>query len=158
MSTYSYDEITAEVLQILKDQGAAFNRQDLFKVEIPLSARLDEDLKFDSLDLVEIVMELEDYFKLSIPDEAVQHFNCVKDLVEYVDKQGVAVPTTSSGEDNLALVSQIEQHLWKHFDALPAETFTPKIKRVYRHLRGRGAEIAFESGKNIILEISLKQN
>ncbi len=45
-----------------------------------------QDLKADSLDLVEIVMSLEESFNLQIPDEEAEKFSKLKDLIEYIKK------------------------------------------------------------------------
>lgn len=43
-----------------------------------------EDLNADSLDIVELVMALEDELELEIPDEDVEKFVTVGDVVNYV--------------------------------------------------------------------------
>lgn len=43
-----------------------------------------EDLNADSLDLVELVMELEDKFGIKIPDEDSPNIKTVKDAVDYI--------------------------------------------------------------------------
>ena len=43
------------------------------------------DLGADSLDLVEILMTLEEEFKISIPDDAIQNIVTVGDLVKYIE-------------------------------------------------------------------------
>lgn len=47
-------------------------------------ARIVEDLGADSLDQVEIVMELEDAFDLEIPDEDAQKLQTVQEAIDYV--------------------------------------------------------------------------
>ncbi len=42
------------------------------------------DLDADSLDIVEIVMELEDEFNVSIPDEDAEKIQTVGDAVKYI--------------------------------------------------------------------------
>ena len=44
------------------------------------------DLNADSLDTVELIMEFEKEFGVSIPDEDTQKINTVKDVVEYIEK------------------------------------------------------------------------
>ena len=46
-----------------------------------------EDLNADSLDTVELVMQLEDDFKIEIPDEAAQSMRTMKDTIDYVEDQ-----------------------------------------------------------------------
>lgn len=44
-----------------------------------------EDLDLDSLDKVELCMEIEKEFNLSIPDEELENFYTVRNIVEYLD-------------------------------------------------------------------------
>jgi acyl carrier protein len=43
------------------------------------------DLSADSLDLVELVMELEDEFGLSIPDEEAEKIQTISDAIKYIE-------------------------------------------------------------------------
>ena len=44
------------------------------------------DLGADSLDTVELVMELEDEFDISIPDDAAEKIKTVGDAIAYIDE------------------------------------------------------------------------
>ena len=44
-----------------------------------------EDLSADSLDVVEIIMELEETFGISISDEDAMELKTVKDLMNYIE-------------------------------------------------------------------------
>ena len=44
-----------------------------------------DDLKADSLDVVELVMELEDEFSVTIPDDDYEKIRTVGDAVDYID-------------------------------------------------------------------------
>jgi acyl carrier protein len=44
------------------------------------------DLGADSLDIVELVMELEDEFDMSIPDEDAEKIQTVDDTVKYINE------------------------------------------------------------------------
>ena len=44
------------------------------------------DLGADSLDMGELLMNLEDNFKMTIPDEDAEEIKTVGDAVEYIDK------------------------------------------------------------------------
>jgi acyl carrier protein len=46
-----------------------------------------EDVGADTLDIVELVMELEEEFKISIPDEHAERILTVGDLVDYLLRQ-----------------------------------------------------------------------
>ncbi|MDX6645014.1 MAG: acyl carrier protein [Miltoncostaeaceae bacterium] len=52
--------------------------------EVREEATFQEDLNADSLDLVELIMEMEDRFKLKISDEDAEGIATVGDAVEYV--------------------------------------------------------------------------
>lgn len=52
--------------------------------EITVEASFLEDLNADSLDIVELIMALEDELEMEIPDEDVEGFKTVGDVVEYV--------------------------------------------------------------------------
>ena len=47
-------------------------------------ARFVEDLGADSLDMVELVMEFEKEFKISIPDEVAEEISTVADAEKYI--------------------------------------------------------------------------
>lgn len=56
------------------------------KVEdISLSQRLRDDLFLDSLDILEICMEAERVFEISIPDEDMSKWDTVQDIVDTVN-------------------------------------------------------------------------
>lgn len=54
--------------------------------DINPDSRLVEDLKADSLDIVELVMELEEQYGLEIPDEDMPGLQTVEDIVNYIEK------------------------------------------------------------------------
>ncbi len=56
------------------------------KERVTLEANLADDLGADSLDAVEIIMDLEDCFGITISDEATEQIKTVKDLVDYIEK------------------------------------------------------------------------
>lgn len=53
---------------------------------ITLSQRIMEDLGADSLDTVEMLMNLEETYGFAIPDDDVAQLKTVGDLVKYLDK------------------------------------------------------------------------
>ena len=52
--------------------------------EISLDSSFIDDLNADSLDIVELIMALEDELDMEIPDEDVENFKTVGDVVNYV--------------------------------------------------------------------------
>ncbi len=53
--------------------------------EVKIESRFREDLKADSLDLVELIMKIEDEFNGEISDEEAQKITTVNDAVTYID-------------------------------------------------------------------------
>ncbi|RXI98040.1 acyl carrier protein [Anaerobacillus alkaliphilus] len=53
--------------------------------EVKLEATFKEDLGADSLDVVELVMELEDEFDLEISDEDAEKISTVQNVVDYIN-------------------------------------------------------------------------
>ncbi|NOZ61198.1 MAG: acyl carrier protein [Calditrichaeota bacterium] len=57
--------------------------------EVTDEAHFIEDLGADSLDTVELVMALEDEFKVEIPDEDAEKITTVGSAIEYLKEKGV---------------------------------------------------------------------
>jgi acyl carrier protein len=53
--------------------------------KINLEARLSEDLGADSIDAVELIMNIEDEFEIQVSDEEAQNIKTVGDLVKYIE-------------------------------------------------------------------------
>ena len=53
---------------------------------IEAEASFTADLNADSLDTVELIMEFEKEFGISIPDDETQNINTVKDVIDYIEK------------------------------------------------------------------------
>ncbi|MFH0766674.1 MAG: acyl carrier protein [Bacillota bacterium] len=53
--------------------------------KITMEARLSEDLGADSIDAVELIMNIEDEFSIQVSDEEAQNIKTVGDLVKYVE-------------------------------------------------------------------------
>lgn len=57
------------------------------KEEITREKSFIDDLKADSLDVVEMVMEFEDEFKITIPDEDYEKIKTVGEAIKYIEEQ-----------------------------------------------------------------------
>ncbi|CAJ0837353.1 7121_t:CDS:2 [Entrophospora sp. SA101] len=75
------ENIEARILDILK----AFDKVDPSKVTT--QARFADDLGLDSLDTVEVVMNIEEDFSIEIPDKEADEIRSVKDAVDYISKR-----------------------------------------------------------------------
>ena len=71
--------IEEKVIGIVSDQ------LDSPKDEISRPSSFVDDLKADSLDIVELVMALEDEFDIKIPDEDYDKIATVGDVIEYIE-------------------------------------------------------------------------
>ncbi len=54
--------------------------------EVTPEASFIDDLGADSLDIVELIMDIEDEFDLEIPDEEAENISTVKQAVDYIEK------------------------------------------------------------------------
>ncbi|TES89655.1 MAG: acyl carrier protein [Desulfobacteraceae bacterium] len=70
--------IENKVIKIISEQAG------VDKSEITRETSFIKDLKFDSLDTVELVMEFEDEFDISIPDEEVEKIQTVGAAIDYI--------------------------------------------------------------------------
>jgi len=60
--------------------------KDIPEEQITMESSFEEDLEADSLDIVEMLMMLEDKFKIQIPEEAAEELKTVGDAVKYVEE------------------------------------------------------------------------
>lgn len=56
------------------------------KGEVKLDSIFVDDLDADSLDTIELIIALEEEFKMDIPEDDATKMTCVKDAVEYIEK------------------------------------------------------------------------
>ena len=74
----STTNITEKVKQIIVDKLGCDEAQ------VKEEAIFTTDLGADSLDIVELVMEFENHFGLSIPDDKAEHIQTVGDVISYI--------------------------------------------------------------------------
>ena len=72
------DEIEQKVIDIVAEQ------MGVDKAEITRDTSFINDLNADSLDTVELVMEFEDEFEMSIPDEEAEKIQTVGQAIDYI--------------------------------------------------------------------------
>ena len=61
------------------------DRLGVDEVQVTMEASFKDNLGADSLDVVELVMELEDEFDLEISDEDAEKITTVGDVVKYIE-------------------------------------------------------------------------
>ena len=72
------DEIEDKVKKIIIEQ------LEVAPDKVKLEASFSEDLKADSLAVVELVLALEEQFKIEIPDEDTEKIKTVGDAINYI--------------------------------------------------------------------------
>jgi acyl carrier protein len=72
------EEVQDKVFTIVSEQMA------INKAEITRETSFVNDLNADSLDIVELVMEFEDNFEMSIPDEEAEKIRTVGQAIDYI--------------------------------------------------------------------------
>lgn len=77
-------EIMAEIIDDVKEIIA--ERLSYDKDKIDLTTSFTEDLGADSLDLVELIMELEKKFDITIPEDASENIRTVGDVVNFIQE------------------------------------------------------------------------
>jgi acyl carrier protein len=76
------EDIDQKVIEIVSEQ------MGVDKSEITRETHFINDLNADSLDTVELVMEFEDEFELSIPDEEAEKIQTVGQAIDYIKQHG----------------------------------------------------------------------
>jgi acyl carrier protein len=57
------------------------------KEQVNRNTRFIDDIGADSLDIVELVMELEEEFEITIPDEEAEKIKTVGEAIDYIEKE-----------------------------------------------------------------------
>ncbi len=73
-------DVASRVIEIISEQ------MNVDKSQITPETTFINDLGADSLDTVELVMQFEDEFNLSIPDEEAEKIQAVGDAIKYIEE------------------------------------------------------------------------
>lgn len=73
-------DVAAKVKEIIKD------KLSVGEVEIKDEASFANDLGADSLDTVELIMEFEKEFEITIPDEQAEKISTVGEAIAYIEQ------------------------------------------------------------------------
>ena len=71
-----FDKVKAIIVDVL----------NVDEEKITLESHLQDDLGADSLDAVDLIMSIEDELNITMPDEDVQNFRTVKDIIAFLEK------------------------------------------------------------------------
>ena len=63
---------------------------DVTREECVLDASFIDDLGADSLDLVELIMEMEEVFGIEIADEELEKIRTIRNAVDFLKKKGIS--------------------------------------------------------------------
>ncbi len=77
----SAEEIKDKVYDII------VSKMGVNKDQIKLESKFADDLGADSLDTVELIMELENEFDIQIPDEDAEKISTVQQAIDYISKK-----------------------------------------------------------------------
>lgn len=80
------EEVTERVINVIKQHS----RLGVAPEQISQESHFANDLKLDSLDTTEIVMEIEDEFVIEIPDKEAYSFNTVGEVINYICQHPMA--------------------------------------------------------------------
>jgi acyl carrier protein len=72
-----------------KVTGIIMEQLDVTREECIPEASFIDDLGADSLDLVELIMEMEETFSIQITDNELQQIRSIKDVLDYLRNKGV---------------------------------------------------------------------
>lgn len=70
--------------------GIIMEQLDVTREECVPEASFIDDLGADSLDLVELIMEMEETFNVRIPDNEIEKIRTIKDVLDYIISKGAA--------------------------------------------------------------------
>lgn len=74
------DDLLKKIVTIVVD------KLDVEENKVTVDAQFIDDLGADSLDTVELIMEIEEQFEIDIPDEDAEKIQSVKDALDYIKR------------------------------------------------------------------------
>ncbi len=69
-----------------KIKAIIVDQLDVDEDKVKMEASITDDLGADSLDAVDLVMSLEEEFDIEIPDDQVENFKTVGDIVKFIEE------------------------------------------------------------------------
>lgn len=87
-SLYSKTILKIKKMSEIKDKVIAIivDKLNVDQAEVTNEASFTNDLGADSLDTVELIMEFEKSFNISIPDDKAEGIQTVGDAIDYIEK------------------------------------------------------------------------
>ncbi len=76
----SEKEIYAKIVEIIQEHDSS-------KLHVTPELNLKEELGVDSVDLMEFIINLEEAFDIEIPDEDMDNFKTIYDVVAYIHEK-----------------------------------------------------------------------
>ena len=89
--------------ELLEEKFMAFiaEKFSVSKDRVTMNSRFKEDLKADSLDLIETVMQIEEDYEISIPDDIAEKMQTVRDVYTYL--KGLSLYKSKNSGENPAI-------------------------------------------------------
>ena len=87
------DDIQSKIISIAAEQAG------VDAAEVTPATHFVNDLNFDSLDVVEFAMEVEDELSASIPDDRIEKMQTVADVVDFLVEQQKAAPAAPAAAE-----------------------------------------------------------
>ena len=78
--------ITQGLYDVLMYLNEHYPDKEIIITENGVGRKRLEDLDADSLDLIDLAMSLEDCFEVEVPDEELENFKTVGDIVKYIEE------------------------------------------------------------------------
>ena len=135
------DDIEAKVIEIVAEQMGRDQS------EITRETSFVNDLNADSLDTVELVMEFEDQFELSIPDEDAEKIQTVGQAIDFINEhiaQAKSELVQALPPDGVAILNYDDRLVRGMAEMTRARVMyyglSPKADLWASHIQGRGLE------------------